>query len=251
MTQSLTLLGASGTGGVTFSPTDIAGLEYWFKADGLVYSDLGTTPAVNLDPVEQWNDQSGNSRNLTQTTLANRPVFNTGVKNGLPAILFDGVDDRISNATGATIAQPITVVTVLMMPNTITTNTRNYYDHVSTASTRPSASVIDTTQNFRMTAGTATDSGVSKVNGTWYIVFNFYNGASSTYRINGVDVGPVNPGTNGYTSGNGYRLGANGAATQLYPGYIGEQCVYNSIISGANLTNLEGYLNSDTRWDVY
>lgn len=69
-----------------FAPTDISGLQAWFKADANVYSDLGSTPSTNGGIVEQWNDQSGNANNLTQSNINNVGIYTTGDINGLPTV---------------------------------------------------------------------------------------------------------------------------------------------------------------------
>ncbi|MFY8004907.1 MAG: FG-GAP-like repeat-containing protein, partial [Chitinophagaceae bacterium] len=72
--------------------------------------DIGFTSAGNLDTaalktfvgsnngfVTIWYDQSGNARNLTQTTTGSQPaIVNTGViyrKSGSPTVFFDATDD--------------------------------------------------------------------------------------------------------------------------------------------------------------
>ncbi|MDQ3111821.1 MAG: T9SS type A sorting domain-containing protein [Bacteroidota bacterium] len=58
----------------------------WLKADA------GTSTTVNLNPVSQWNDNSGNGNHVTQATANLQPLFRTpvaGQLNGMPAIEFD------------------------------------------------------------------------------------------------------------------------------------------------------------------
>lgn len=70
-----------------------------YAADRGVYSDAGTTLAVNSDPVRQWNDQSGNGYHLSQATLGLRPTLNTtGGPSSLPTLVFDGSDDFMLTA---------------------------------------------------------------------------------------------------------------------------------------------------------
>lgn len=66
----------------SWTPADLPNLLAWYKADAGVYSDAGTTPAVNDDPVQQWNDQSGHGYHLKQATSGNRPVFKSAGFNG-------------------------------------------------------------------------------------------------------------------------------------------------------------------------
>lgn len=68
----------------TFSPSDIAGLKVWLKADALSLS--------NNDPVTTWTDSSGTGNSLTQGTAGAKPTYKTNIFNGQPAISFDGGD---------------------------------------------------------------------------------------------------------------------------------------------------------------
>ena len=60
-----------------------------------LWQDTGSPPttqaSANNDPVRQWDDISGNSRNFVAPTDAKRPLFKTAT----PSLLFDGTDDTI------------------------------------------------------------------------------------------------------------------------------------------------------------
>jgi hypothetical protein len=62
----------------------------WLKADKSVYSNAGTTLAVDASTVQQWNDVSGNSNNVSQGTAGNRPIYKVNQVNGKPALQFTG-----------------------------------------------------------------------------------------------------------------------------------------------------------------
>ncbi len=65
-------------------PKEVAGLLGWWKADALALA--------NNAPVETWTDSSGNAQSLISYDNA-RPLYKTNVRNGLPGVLFDGVND--------------------------------------------------------------------------------------------------------------------------------------------------------------
>lgn len=71
-----------------FSPSDIAGLKLWLKADSLALA--------NNDPVTTWTDSSGLGNHATQATVAKKPTFKTAIVNGKPVIRFDGADDVLA-----------------------------------------------------------------------------------------------------------------------------------------------------------
>ena len=117
--------------------------------------------------VKTWYDQSGNSRNATQTTVASQPkIVNNGsilTQGGKPSIKYDGVDDYmvISTFTAA-----VKTIFVLFQQNIV-----NNYDGVVTA--RP---------NGETSLGSASDerSGFTYANST--TVIDSFN--STSFFIN-------------------------------------------------------------------
>jgi hypothetical protein len=67
-----------------FDPRSITGLEGWWDA-----SDSTTITLVS-GVVSQWNDKSGNGRNFTQSTGANRPAVITAGRNSRNVLSFGG-----------------------------------------------------------------------------------------------------------------------------------------------------------------
>ncbi len=84
-----------GPGGVN------VGIALWLAADKETFSDAGTTPAVNLSSLQQWNDQSAPPNNATETNLGGAgpvlPVYRTEEFNFNPVIRFS--DPNSSNAS--------------------------------------------------------------------------------------------------------------------------------------------------------
>lgn len=80
-------------------------------------ASLKTFVSSNSATVTTWYDQSGNARNITQTTAANQPrIINAGIierQNNNIVISFDGSNDRLTRSTGFTINQPVTYFSVL------------------------------------------------------------------------------------------------------------------------------------------
>lgn len=66
----------------------------WYRSNAGCESASGVA-AADGDPVQYWLDQSGNEYHLEQASLASRPVFASGVRNGLPVVRFDGVEDSL------------------------------------------------------------------------------------------------------------------------------------------------------------
>lgn len=73
-----------------WAPDDLgSALKAWYKADTGVYKDEGVTLASNNDPVNQWNDQSGNGAHLSTLSggIGEPKYLATGV-NGYPTLQF-------------------------------------------------------------------------------------------------------------------------------------------------------------------
>jgi lysophospholipase L1-like esterase len=104
---------------MAFTASTVSGLLAWYLTDttgtsGLpnngVYTDAGTTLATNGQTVEQWNDQSGNARNMTQATAGLRPVYTTGLLNGLSGVVFNGTaGEYLKNTALAFSDQAVTI----------------------------------------------------------------------------------------------------------------------------------------------
>jgi hypothetical protein len=86
----------TGPGGVGTSVTNC----FWIKADA------GTSSTVNAAAISSWNDQSGNSNNLSQSAANQQPLYTTNLINGFPAIQFDnnnGTNDKMTGADSPTL----------------------------------------------------------------------------------------------------------------------------------------------------
>jgi hypothetical protein len=95
------LFTAGDEGGSSFLPSSLANLHAWYK------SDAGVT--VSTDRVTDWADQSGNSRNLEQTTGTHQPLLVTADQNGLDVIHYDNVDEHLEGADMGVLNAPFTV----------------------------------------------------------------------------------------------------------------------------------------------
>jgi Concanavalin A-like lectin/glucanases superfamily len=71
-------------------------LSLWLKADAI-------TGLTNGQGVATWTDQSPSGNNATQATSANRPVYTTGLQNGLPGVVAVTASDQYFNLPDGTI----------------------------------------------------------------------------------------------------------------------------------------------------
>ena len=63
------------------SPNEVNNLKLWLDASQLNLS--------HSEPIELWEDLSGNGYHATQTNAGNRPTYSTGASHGLPSVRFD------------------------------------------------------------------------------------------------------------------------------------------------------------------
>lgn len=219
-----------------FSPTDIAGLIVWLDAGAGVFSDAGTTPAVNDDTIQQWNDQSGNGNNASQGTSANRPTYKTGVLNSRPVLRFDGSNDSIRTGTfSSTLSQPNTVFIVA------STNTANmtFIDGLGT-SNRHQFQSASTPSVSAFAGGTMSFSRTATFTHRLFTIR--YNTSSSQILENGTSVATGDVGTHSLT---GLNVGSRFSQDQAFlNGDFAEILIYDTDLSTGNREAVEAYLIS-------
>lgn len=169
--------------------------------------DTNWTNPGNGNAVATWTDGSGNGRDLTQSTPADRPTFrsSTSVLNNKPTVEFNTQVLQCSDTIFGSLSQPDSIVMVFQS-NTTDGTTDNYidafsgnrqimrkrlgqYDIASGASTVPGAA-LDTNAHF------------------W---IGYFNTSSSVNEMDGIVQGTGSVGgqnLNGLTVGGGYNAGA-------------------------------------------
>jgi len=89
-------LGLWRSGGTGFNPLALSPALWLDASDAsTLYTDSGLTTLVSADgdPVGGWQDKSGNSKNATQSSGTNKPLFKTNQLNGKSSLRWDGVND--------------------------------------------------------------------------------------------------------------------------------------------------------------
>ena len=89
-----------------FSPSDIPNLALWLDA-----SDASTITLNGAD-VSQWDDKSGNGRNVTQGTPSSQPLYDLAAQNGKNVVNFNGSTEWLLGAAYNFFAQPYTIFVV-------------------------------------------------------------------------------------------------------------------------------------------
>ena len=215
------------------APDSISNLELWLKADAISGLNDG-------DGVTTWNDQSGNSRNFTQGTAANKPSYKTSILNGYPVVRFNGSSHHLLYEGTIHSASYVDWISIFVICNQTPGGGSTYQalldvesdrrvcayevngDYTGWYTTRPNAwagSEAATTANQILVFGMdMTDVGYIRRNGA---VLN------SSMQCDG------------HRDYNTHALGSsNSGASWFYDGDIAEVCIYQGISSG-DLSGLE------------
>jgi len=94
-----------------WTPAEITTALWLDAADASTITESGGA-------VSQWNDKSGNNRNVMQATAADRPVVSTDAGNA--SLLFDGTSEYLRHDVSGTITYPSSIFIVCR--NTDTAN---------------------------------------------------------------------------------------------------------------------------------
>lgn len=240
--------GPAGVGLITNNPL-------WLKADA------GTSTTVNNAPISSWNDQSGNSINVTQTVAIQQPSFATNVMNGMPAILFDNVSNtndklyapdnsKLDNTPGLSIFTVSRLNVADQSARTIVSKRNNvgveesymlfYYD----GGYKVQLDIEHSTNNrFSSTS--------SYTNNTNYIIDAIYDGSlpaanrSKIYFGESLDKTSTESSANILNNNSPLNIGAtHDTDPRPFGGYIAEVIIYTVTVNDAQRIIVNNYLSS-------
>lgn len=231
-----------------FSPTEIAGLQLWLDAGRGVTKD-----GSNL--VSQWSDLSGQGNHATASG-SDRPTWvshNSG-RNYHSSILFSGsqhlkADSAATAFSGNDI--PYTLINVTKLDSTAFDQSvlglGNSADGDSAAIHLPSTAA-GARQFFRRSDDGTT---INRIFGTattnYEVILWKFNGTEIEVFLNGLSIyGPIGANVNTNTL-NRLTIGAwrsTGSANTFLRGSITEIAMYDSALSGADLTKIHDYFTA-------
>lgn len=198
-----------------WTPAMLNKLLGWYK------SDAGVTESGGL--VSDWNDQSGNANHLIQATGANKPLLTAGELNGFPAIVFDGVDDKMKTTFIKT--QPVTVFIVYKKNDAVK-------GYVTDGGADLTANIIhDTAGEISLYAGTGSfpDTVVLPEDAYSLLIATFNDAGSKVQRHNGT----TTTGTAGSSSPDGFTIGGKSTTATEFANIS----VMEIILSDSNSTD--------------
>lgn len=232
-----------------WTPADLgASLELWFDANDTA------TVTLNGSTVSQWDDKSGNTRNISQGSASQQPTWNSTGLNGMPTVVFNGSNDILLNQNAGTIGVTnITIISLMRyagasgedVPIVIgqtgqTGRIRGLY--------RPNNG---TTQGFACWATDITSSSLSTDTGGTHHIFEAVmpdNTSVNLYRDGVVDTGApraLNGSAAQPVNFDGFSLGSlQGPAVGNYYSNVevSEALILYTAISDADREKIEGYL---------
>ncbi len=216
--------GMISSAGGGFLPTDFDNLDAWWRYNlDITVSGAG---------VSQWDDQSGNGRNLVQTTDTNRPSLESD-----GTILFDSVDNfMVTDPSSWSLVQP---ETVYFLGRQVTWTSGDYlYDGSSASFGRviQNASSPDLLVN----AGSSMTRNTELVVNEYHAFCVVWDGASS---INVVDNGTEFTGDVGSNNLGGFTLGATGAGSANWSNIqVQEVAIYSVAHTAGERAQVINYL---------
>lgn len=216
-----------------FDAADITGLQLWIQADAI-------SGLANNDPVTTWEDSSSNNRDFTQATETNKPLYKTNILNGLPGVLFDGINDWMASTSFAVSVPHTIFVVVKLISYTAGAGTARI-----TADNDGSAAQIFLQADDDLAMYSGTELGGNNQDFNAAQITAKFNGASSVLYRNGTLIASGNAGTSAIASGMNIGHDHNASdGLHWLDGYFFELLIYSGALSDSDRGIVESYLRS-------
>jgi len=208
----------------------------------VIWLDASSISSTNGASISSWSDISGNNNHLNQASSTFQPTWQTNELNGLPAIRFDGIDDRLDFTSNVT-ANAITSFMVYSSTSVATRTSLTLANHIQYSSNR-SAQMIYISPEKRV--------AVPRSNNV-YSTFMFSTGPNSTSGTiqlsDGLDL--TNSTRTSLWNNSTSTLGAkhvNGFYNLFFQGEVAELIIYNEELGLASKNIVRNYLAS--KYDI-
>lgn len=225
-----------------------ADLALWLDA-----TDADTI-TLNGSTVSQWDDKSGNGRNVLQATASQQPTFVSNGLNGKPTISFDGTNDILLNQNAGSIG--VTNISMFMVTRYVSAALEDLAIGVGQTGSVSQIrafyrSTNGTTQRFATWARDTPNTSLSTDVGGAHHIFEAVQPNSTTVNLfRDGTAGTGNPYTfvGGSTSPvnfNGFSIGSlQGSSVGNYYSNIqtSEAIISYTALSTTDRQKLEGYL---------
>ncbi len=241
----------------------VGGLNLWrpgnLGAQLALWLDAEDTSTITLNgaTVSQWDDKSGNGRNVAQATAASQPTYSIFSASAKAALSFDGGDslenlvpgDLLQNVPGATLATVANYTNNTVGRCVVGISTPTAGQNRATLSANLAGTAGYLTGGRRLDsdtfglAGSATFTAAATLIQTG--VLDYTNSDAFSYVNGSLNASNTSFQTNGNTSNTSpgaLYIGQSGTATNSMIGLIGEVIVTSTALSAADRERVEGYL---------
>jgi hypothetical protein len=232
--------------------------RYWLMADGGVYSNsVGSAPTNvyqsninNGNSVRQWFSQSATNTSVANPSFGLNPIYATGGLNGLP--IFNCPNSQVQAQLNQAFngQQPIVVLAVVRW---LTLTRIAGFVGDAPAGGFEQDTYVGTSNGIptmRIGGGLALKGGSSISSNTFYQVTAVFNGASSSFSINGVTQVSGTVGTNSWGAASPVFVAGSWPGNDVgrFNGSLAELIIVTNLISGEQITGYETYLKS--KWGL-
>jgi hypothetical protein len=244
------------------TPDTIAGMVQWLQPDpDTMYADTdfeAQIVPVNGQGVVGWQDQSGVDNHATQGGAGLIPQYQTNIQNGLPMILYDGVNDyHACNSMAQYFDGADAPFTLAMVFKQTTAGAPTLYGSRNDADTDPyivtGMNAAEYFCNKRDDAGAfslRSSTGVTADLGAHILILR-HNGTTVDMWVDGVQCMTALASNVGTLTLDNATIGAEKSgvsASGFLEGYIGEVIVYDNALSNGNVDVVEAYLSDE--WSI-
>jgi len=222
----------------------ISDLMWWISPDAGVYQDAGATiPADGQgDVIALQQDQSGHANHVSQATSGYRPTLD--IVGGIPLIKYDGVDDYLLSASYTIPSQaPLTIISIcstdqlipISYPAVLAMQTNGW----RFAQFLGYSCMVFISNGLKNYIG-GLPSFRPNVLALFVVTFNETYDVTiwNNRRFNAY----VTYNANSNPSPGEFRVGRGFATNQAWSGHLGDQAVYNRVLTAAEIANIEDYL---------
>ena len=196
--------------------------------------------------VTTWYDQSGNAKDIGNTTAVRQPqIVSAGtvlLENTKPTIRFDGSNDDFSAGFGILLNQPSTMFSVVTPLSLALGTTRHLIDKHSAGDRQAVYMLVS--NNIALFSGSSFDSGVPFTT-TQQLITTTFNSTNSTVNRNS---GATITGNAGTQNQDGLRIGSNSGIASFFNMNLQEVILYN-FDQSLSIPNIK--LNINTFYNVY
>jgi hypothetical protein len=221
-------------------PLAISDLWAWWKAESKYMT-------LNGSGVTAWNPQINTTpKKLIADSAGVEPTFEAAGRNGRGIVKFDGTEVMHTNDDSHRLTQPLTFVIVMKFPTAV--DDKTIFDADNTGNRLLHRNTGTAGTQLEMNNGAVfTSTATTQFSASWGYEVLVFNGSSSKWRINGVDVKPstFNPSTdiNPLTIASDYRA-LNGGSNNAVMDFM-HFIIYDKALSDSEITDIEEWCASE------